>query len=197
MRKLAALALLAFACATQPPAPPPAPAPPPEPYGLKVEEEVTILAMEDSRAFDPAVVSTWIKHENPLHRQRMALALGRIGAITKTGVAELATLVNDPDRRVRETVAFSLGEIGDGAETLFALANDQDAAVASEAVEALSKLAPNKDLLPRYLAIADNETREGVRARAVRFLFRWNDDVASEGARRALGATSTNVRQEG
>lgn len=198
MRKLLPLILVA-ACATQPP-PPPAPAPVPVregPYGMTVEEEATILALEDRRQHDPDVVNTWVRHENSLHRQRMALALGRIGAITKSGVAELGTLAGDPDRRVRETVAFSLGEIGDGAETLFRLAADPDAAVAAEAVEALSKLSAHKAaVLPRYVAIADTANTEGVRARAVRYLFRWDDDTASEAARRALGSTSSAVRQE-
>ncbi|HEX6084310.1 MAG TPA: peptidylprolyl isomerase [Thermoanaerobaculia bacterium] len=200
MRKLLPLMLVLAACAT--PAPPPAPvaAPTPAregPYGLTVEEEATILAFEDRRQHDPDVVNAWVRHENSLHRLRIALALGRIGAITKTGVAELATLAADPDRRVRETAAFALGEIGDGAETLFKLAADPDAAVAAEAVEALSKLSANKALIPRYVAIADTANTEGVKARAVRFLFRWDDDTASEAARRALGSTSSAVRQEG
>ncbi|HEX8409898.1 MAG TPA: peptidylprolyl isomerase [Thermoanaerobaculia bacterium] len=196
MRKLLPLVLV-LACATQPPPPAPAMAEgPKEPYGFTIEEEATILALEDRREHNPAVVNTWVAHENSLHRLRIALALGRIGAITKTGVAELTTLSKDADRRVRETAAFSLGEIGDGAETLFTLAADADAAVAAEAVEALSKLSVNKTLLPRYLAIADGDTREGVRARAVRYLFRWDDDAASEAARRALSSPSTNVRQE-
>ena len=197
MRKLAALALLAFACASPAPLPAPTPAPPAEPHGLTIEEEANILALEDRRELNAEVVNAWVAHPNPLHRLRIALALGRIGAITKTGVPELTTLSKDDDRRVRETTAFSLGEIGSGAETLFTLAADADAAVAAEAVEALSKLAADKTLLPRYLAIADNASTEGVRARAVRYLFRWDDDTASEAARRALSAASSAVRQEG
>lgn len=197
MRKLLPL-LLFVACATQQAPPPPAaPAPPAEPHGLTIEEEASILGLEDRREHDAAVVDAWVAHPNALHRLRIALALGRIGAITKTGVPELTTLSKDSDRRVRETAAFALGEIGLGAETLFALAADPDAGVAAEAVEALSKLSADKSLLPRYLAIADNATTEGVRARAVRYLFRWDDDTASEAARRALGATSSAVRQEG
>ncbi len=195
MRKLLPL-ILFVACATQQ-APPPAPASPAEPHGLTIEEEASILALEDRREHDAEVIDAWIAHPNSLHRLRIALALGRIGAITKTGVAELTALAKDPDRRVRETAAFALGEIGSGAETLFTLAADPDAAVAAEAVEALSKLSADKSLLTRFIAIADHATTEGVRARAVRYLFRWDDDTASEAARRALGATSSAVRQEG
>src|SRR5687767_7937603 len=119
MRKLAALALLAFACASPAPLPTPTPAPPADPHGLTIEEEANILALEDRREHNAEVVNAWIAHPNPNHRLRIALALGRIGAITKTGVPELTTLSKDDDRRVRETTAFALGEIGLGAETLF------------------------------------------------------------------------------
>jgi cyclophilin family peptidyl-prolyl cis-trans isomerase/HEAT repeat protein/thiol-disulfide isomerase/thioredoxin len=200
MRKLLPLFLF-VACAVQQAPPPASPAPPAEPHGLTVEEEATILALEDRREHNAVVINAWVAHPNPLHRLRIALALGRIGSVTltgtKSGVPELITLSKDDDRRVRETTAFALGEIGSGAETLFTLAGDPDAAVAAEAVEALSKLSADKSLLPRYLAIADNATTEGVRARAVRYLFRRDDDSASEAARRALGATSSAVRQEG
>lgn len=204
MRKLLPLILLlATACATAPSPVPSVPgtalgeASPAEPHGLTIEEEATILALEDRREHDAEAIRTWIAHPNALHRLRIAQALGRIGAITRTGVPELGTLAGDGDRRVREMTAFALGEIGSGAETLFTLAADPDAGVAAEAVEALSKLAADKSLLPRYVAIADKASTEGVRARAVRYLFRWEDDSASEAARRALGATSSAVRQEG
>ncbi|HEY0372095.1 MAG TPA: HEAT repeat domain-containing protein, partial [Thermoanaerobaculia bacterium] len=195
MRKLLPL-ILVVACATPQAPPPAAPAPPPEPHGLTIEEEASILALEDRREHDPAVVNAWVAHPNTLHRQRMALALGRIGAITKSGVPELTILSKDTDRRVRETTAFALGEIALGAEVLFTLAADPDASVAAEAVEALSKLSADKTLIPRYIAIADNASTEGVHARAVRYLFRWDDDTASEAARRALGSSSSAVRQE-
>jgi cyclophilin family peptidyl-prolyl cis-trans isomerase/HEAT repeat protein/thiol-disulfide isomerase/thioredoxin len=198
MRKLLPLFLFTFACATQPP-PPPQPEAPFEPHGLTVEEEAAVLAMEDRREHPADVVNSWIAHRNPLHRLRIALALGRTAPHTKTGIADLARLAADPDRRVREMVAFSLGETGDtsAAATVMILTDDSDASVASEAVEAFSKLTKDKSQLPRYIAIADNARAEGVRARAVRYLFRWDDDTASEAARRALGAVSTAVRQEG
>jgi len=196
MRRLLPL-ILFVACATQQAPPPATPAAPQEPHGLTVEEEATILTLEDRREHNAEVANAWIAHANPLHRLRIALALGRIGAITRTGVPELTTLSKDDDRRVREMTAFALGEIGAGAEVLFTLAADPDASVAAEAVEALAKSFADKSLLPRYIAIADNATTEGVRARAVRYLFRWDDDSASEAARRALGSASSAVRQEG
>ncbi|HEX8169307.1 MAG TPA: HEAT repeat domain-containing protein, partial [Thermoanaerobaculia bacterium] len=223
MRKLApAILLLALACTTTPPAPVPAAAPQPsaapEPdHGMTTQEEARILALEDRREYDPAFVAAWVKHPNPLHRIRIAAALGRIGAHAfidttgdgfldtsekRAGLDELNALSSDPDRRVREMVAFSLGEMGDvkGASTLFYLTGDADAAVAAEAAEALSKLATDKvfvrEQMQRYLWLLDAKWPEGVRARAARFLFRFDNDTASEAALRALGTSSAAIRQE-
>jgi cyclophilin family peptidyl-prolyl cis-trans isomerase len=197
MRPLAALALLfAVACRTAAPPPPPPATPAAAPQAMTNEEEARVLALEDRREYDPALVASFVQNPDPQHRVRIALALGRIGPHTHTGVAELKTLATDSDRLVREMAAFALGEIGDSSaeETLFTLANDSDAGVAAEAVEALSKIKPN---LARYVAIADGSAPEGVRARAVRFLFRFANDDASAAAMRALGSASAAIRQEG
>jgi cyclophilin family peptidyl-prolyl cis-trans isomerase/HEAT repeat protein len=200
MRRYALLALLLSACATTPPPPLPKPAAPaiPEVYGFTIEEEARILRLEDRREFDPALVSAWIGNTNPLHRKRMALALGRICPHTESraGVDALRQLVNDSDRTVRETAAFSLGEIGDEAalDPLFVLADDADSSVAAEAVEALSKLAP-KTPFARYAPFAAAPKPEGVRTRAIRFLFRWGSDEASTVAANALASSSSAIRQ--
>jgi cyclophilin family peptidyl-prolyl cis-trans isomerase/HEAT repeat protein len=191
--------------------------PPASDYGMTVAEEARILALEDQREYDPELVATWVAHPNPLHRLRIALALARIGPHTfldkdgdreldnnegQAGLEELATLAADSDRRVREMAAFALGEIGDrkGAETLFRLTADNDFGVAAEAVEAVSKLGADPlhgvDHLNRYLWMTDSKWPEGPRARAIRFLFRFNDDRASAAAVDALAAPSEAVRQE-
>jgi len=199
MRRYALLALLLSACAAAPPPPPkPAPAPAPEVYGFTVEEEARVLRLEDRREFDAATVNAWLTNPNPLHRKRMALAVGRIApqSGTRAGADALAPLVNDPDRTVRETVAFSLGEIGDptSIDPLFILAADADASVAAEAVEALSKLAP-KAPIGIYEALTATSQPEGVSTRAIRFLFRWNSDEASSLAASALASSSSAIRQ--
>src|SRR5688500_7098002 len=120
------LILVLAACTTT--APPVAAPEEPADYGMTVAEEASILSMEDRRHYDPAFVAAWVSHPSPLHRMRIALALGRVGPHTfadangsghldanetRAGITELAVLAKDPDRRVRELVAFSLGEIGD------------------------------------------------------------------------------------
>ncbi|HYO78946.1 MAG TPA: peptidylprolyl isomerase, partial [Thermoanaerobaculia bacterium] len=177
------------------------------------------LALEDRREYNPALVAEWVRHENSLHRRRIALALGRIGPHTfvdtdddneqtpgielRAGVTELMTLSSDPDRSVREMVAFSLGEIGDvaGTSTLLKLTSDPDAAVAAEAVEALSKIADDpafrREGLPRYIWMTNEQWPEGLRVRAVRFLFRLPAAQADPAAITALASTSPAVREAG
>ena len=212
--------ILALACTTTapPPAPPPAPAAA-DPYGMTVEEEAQILALEDRRELDLATIERWVSHENPLHRVRIAMALARIGAHTfidlnnnhffdppaekMGGVDLLGKLATDSDRKVREAAAFALGEIADpqGAGTLFYKTTDEDAGVASEAVEALSKIAvADKEWAqqnwPRYFTLTREPFPEGVRARAVRFSFRFDSDIASTQAMANLDSASAAIRQE-
>jgi cyclophilin family peptidyl-prolyl cis-trans isomerase/HEAT repeat protein len=208
--------LIAVACSTIAPAPPP-PTPMPAPaapraYGFKVQEEVRILEIEDRRQYDAPLAAWGIHHPNALHRARMALALGRIGPHTfvdangngvrdegerQAGVAELVTLVNDPDANVRATAAFALGQIGDASsiDALVQFAGDADGDVAGEAVEALSKLAA-KVPLARYAVFASASAPEGVRARAIRFVFRFKSDEASAIAADALASPAARIREE-
>lgn len=219
MRKLLFLPLaLAVACTTAtPPAAVETTPEPPSPHGFTVEEEARILALEDRREYDPTVVAAWVSNPNALHRVRIALALGRIGAHTfidknnngladvyepQAGLAELQNLAKDSDRNVREMAAFALGEIGDldAVNTLFYLCTDDDGGVAAEAAEALSKLAAFKPFVEqhfiRYSWMTKANWPEGVRARAIRYLFRFNTDEASQLAADALADTSTVIRRE-
>jgi len=212
MRRL--LAVMVMTGCTAAPAPTPAPPPPsPAPYGLTIAEESRVLALEDRREYDPALVEAWVRHANPLHRARIALALGRIGPHTfvdtngngqrdpgehQAGVEALAPLVSDPDVNVRVTVALALGQIGDlaAADSLVRLASDpENASVAAEAVEGLSKLAPRL-ALQTYAPFTAEGQREGVRARAIRGLFRFASDDASEISAKALGSNSSAIRRE-
>jgi cyclophilin family peptidyl-prolyl cis-trans isomerase/HEAT repeat protein len=211
MRRL--LAVMMIAGCTAAPTPTPAPAPPASPYGFTVEEESRILALEDRREYDQATIESWVHHPNSLHRARIALALGRIGPHTfidangngerdtnerQAGVDDLSTLANDRDNTVRVTTAFALGQIGDitATDTLLQLASDRESAdVAAEAVEAMSKLAPRL-ALASYARFTGEDQREGVRARAIRYLFRFRSDEASAIAATALASPSAPIRQE-
>ena len=211
MRKFLLLISVAAACTTA--APPQAPEPPPpEPVGLTIDQEARILALEDRREYDAALADAWIHHVNPVHRARIALALGRIGPHTfvdangngerdanerQAGVDDLAALTSDPIPTIRAVAAFSLGQIGDpaAADTLTRFAGDADGDVAAEAVEALSRLAATLPLA-RYTPFTAESQREGIRSRATRYLFRFRSDEASAIAANALGSASTIVRQE-
>jgi cyclophilin family peptidyl-prolyl cis-trans isomerase/HEAT repeat protein len=214
---LASLLILAGCSIIAPPPPPPPPVPaatpaPPRAYGFKIEEEVKILQIEDRRQYYAPLAEWGIHHPNALHRARMALALGRIGPHTfddangngvrdegerQAGVAQLVTLVNDPDANVRATAAFALGQIGDptSIDVLLQFANDADGDVGGEAVEALSKLAA-KVPLARYATFTTAQMPEGIRARAIRFLFRLKTDEASSIAADALASPSARIREE-
>lgn len=201
-----------LACTTVAPPVPPSAAVPPAVHGLTIAEEASILEMEDRRAYAPEAVSVFVNHANELHRQRIALALGRIGPLTfadangngvrdsgehAAGVAELQKLSTDPSSTIRETVAFSLGEIADESaiDTLVTLAGDADSSVAGEAIEALSKYGA-KLPLARYSAFLAESRPEGVRARAARYLFRFGTDDASALASPFLGSNSPVMRRE-
>jgi cyclophilin family peptidyl-prolyl cis-trans isomerase/HEAT repeat protein len=210
MRRLIVLLLL-VGCTTT--APQPSPGVAFEPQGILLEEEAAVLRLEDRREFDPGLAARWAAHPNVLHRERIALALGRIGTAdfedangngqldegeTMAGVGILQRLAADPEPSVRRVVAFALGEIGDaaGIPTLLTLAGDPEHAdVAAEAVEALSKNAA-ASMLQQYLPFTVAEQRKAVRARAIRYLFRFDSDEASAVAAASLVESDTDVRRE-
>ena len=213
MRRLAAVLIITGCTAVTPPPAPVTTVASQAPYGFTVEEEARILRLEDRREYDAALVQQWVHHPNALHRTRIALALGRIGPHTfidvngngerdpnerQAGVEDLASLATDSDAKVRVAAAFALGQIGDSTtrETLLGLAADRESAdVAAEAVEALSKMAA-KIPLASYAKLTGADQREGVRARAIRYLFRFRSDEAMAIAANALDAPSAAIRQE-
>jgi cyclophilin family peptidyl-prolyl cis-trans isomerase/HEAT repeat protein len=211
MRRLTPFLLFAaLSCttATQPPA-----SSEPVVQGITDDEEAIILRLEDRRELDRSVAAAWIAHPNVLHRARIALAIGRIAPHSfsdtnansvrdpgeaPAGIDLLISAANDPEYAVRRNVAFALGEIGDeaGISTLLTLTRDAaHADVAAEAVEALSKMAA-KVGVERYAPLAADE-RPGVRARALRFLFRFTSEQADAIAAAALSDLDPAIRREG
>jgi cyclophilin family peptidyl-prolyl cis-trans isomerase/HEAT repeat protein len=217
MRTLAPLLLLLGIACTTAPKLPQAETGPSGPHGLTIEEEARVLALEDRREYDAELVKTWAGHANALHRSRIAMALGRIAPHTfldanrngerdagegQAGVEELIALSHDPDRNVREAAVFALGEAGDeeAVNSLFTATVDSDGGVSSEAIEALSKLGEKKlltgDGFKRYKWLTDKSWPEGPRARAIRYLFRFEAPEASQIAMESLGDTAPAIRQE-
>lgn len=207
-------ALLTFGCSTTPaPEPDAMPEAVAPDRALTLEEEAMILQLEDRREYDRAVAMGWARHPNAIHRSRLALALARIGEATfadndgdglkdadetMAGIEPLAVLAKDADPRVRRNAAFAFGELGDaaGIQFLLELAHDREHAdVASEAVEALSKLARFVPI-ETYLSFAEPGIAEGIRTRALRFLFRFETPVAMEAASAALDDPLFVIRRE-
>src|SRR5438034_832281 len=171
MRKLVGVVLLA-GCTASGGLKPAAPPTPSEPYGFTVEEEARILQLEDRREYDAALVERWIRHPNPLHRARIALALARIGPHTfidgngngerdpterQAGVDDLVALVSDPDINVRVVAAFALGQIGDTAalDTLSQFATDPNLLTRAYVLRALGAIAAPESLGVMIAALAD------------------------------------------
>ena len=124
MRRVLAVMLFSGCAAGPARVPAPTPAVPPAPYGFTIEEEARVLALEDRREYDPAIVEQWVHHPNSLHRSRIALALGRIGPHTfidsngngerdsterQAGVEDLAGLANDRLGKIKDAHAASFG----------------------------------------------------------------------------------------
>lgn len=211
-----ALTFLIGGCAAAP-APEPVSAGPieddraPEVLPLTVGEEADILQIEDSRMWDRDFSSAWMSHPNAAHRERMAIALGRIGSANledsnrsggldasdlPAGLSLLVDAADDAHYAVRRAVAFSLGEIGraTAADTLMLLTRDEHADVAAEAVEALSKLAVPATF--DHVRALTADPREGVRLRAIRYLFRYPAEPAEPVTVSLLGSSDAAVRRE-
>jgi cyclophilin family peptidyl-prolyl cis-trans isomerase/HEAT repeat protein len=137
----------------------------------------SIEALEDVRARDAEPLIAALASERPERQARAALAMGRI---QDAGYAEpLAEATRSPDRQVRRTALFALGQLGlaEGATPPAAAVEACRVALAAEepktiavAVEALGKLAPEgaAELFTPLLRHGDAD----VRVAAAHALFR-------------------------
>src|SRR5579859_3082902 len=162
---VAAIALVASACASVPPPPParPSPAPAAPPF----EEKMSwILRLEDQRVLRDAPQAAASAPSEPARdpgttgadsppppdllrllgdqearvRRRASLAVGRVGL--REAVPPLVALLSDPDPEVRQMAAFSLGLLGDrnARDPLVAALDDPAPIVKGSAAEALGLL---------------------------------------------------------
>jgi len=100
-----------------------------------------LLAAEDARRYDDALLRRGARSRDPLVRRRAALTAGRIG--DRRAGSLLATLLDDRHGEVRSNAAFAIGLLGDSSLAGVLVARLQrtplDSATASELVTALAK----------------------------------------------------------
>lgn len=177
-----------------------------------VAGEAIILRLEDRREYDRGVALDWSRHADPMRRERIARALGRIGTASfddangngmrdpgepMAGVAQLTELANDPVADVRRSAAFAMGEIGDPSaiDSLFGLTGDADASVGATAADALTKLAAAVPF-DRFQSLTSTQFPAEVRSVAIRYLFRFGTDEASGTAAMLLESRDLSSRVE-
>ncbi len=109
-----------------------------------VDAIASVLAVEDARVFDDAVLGVAAHHPEPMVRRRAALAVGRIG--DSTGTPLLLQLLEDPATVVRDDAAFALGLVGDQSavpalrELVLATEPNEQGAMHREAVTAIARI---------------------------------------------------------
>ncbi|HEX5387650.1 MAG TPA: peptidylprolyl isomerase [Gemmatimonadales bacterium] len=109
----------------------------------RVGQLAALLAAEDARAYDAALLSRGVQSPAPLVRRHAALAIGRIG--DRRGTHLLVPLLTDPDTAVGADAAFALGLLRDTA-AVPALARRlfrapfRDAAESAEAATAIARI---------------------------------------------------------
>ncbi len=136
------LLALGTGCASAPapsaPGSPPAPRPQPPLTSPRLDPSLLLL-LEDRRIYEPLVVARTLEGAPEL-RQRLAVALGRIGDSQGRPILEI--LLADPTVEARRAAAFALGELGHpGARAaLLRAAADPDRETGALAVESLAKL---------------------------------------------------------
>ncbi len=108
----------------------------------RVDLLAELLAAEDARRYDAAVLRRAARARDPLVRRRAALAAGRIG--DAGGGPLLVTLLDDADASVQASAAFAAGLLGDSTVAGALVARLQraplDSATAAEIVTSLAKI---------------------------------------------------------
>jgi cyclophilin family peptidyl-prolyl cis-trans isomerase/HEAT repeat protein len=110
--------------------------------GARVELLAGLLAAEDARRYDEALLQRAARSRDALVRRHAALAAGRLGDLR--GGPLLTALLDDADRSVRATAAFAIGLLRDSTLSGALVARLQrpalDSATASELVTSLAKV---------------------------------------------------------
>jgi peptidylprolyl isomerase len=111
------------------------------------EAEREILKLQDQRSLGGGTLTAFLADKDPQLRLRALLALANFQDTTT--VSTVASLLNDPDGKVREAAAFALGQIGIKGiqeQLLARLWRERDSVAAGTIFEALGKIGDEKAL---------------------------------------------------
>lgn len=170
--------------------------------GASVEALAPVLAAEDARQWNDAVLRRGVTFADTVVRSRTALAIGRIG--DPQGLPLLLTLLDDPENNVRPSAAFALGLLRDTmavAPLIRALttAPGQDIATTRETITALARIGGRDaaefiaDILAGRATLATPDTMLAVRW-AVFESWRLGPDAPIKEIVRYVSDTSGDAR---
>lgn len=111
----------------------------------------TLYTLQDER--NTAQLLPYFKHQNALYRETAALAFASVQ--DRTAIPNLATLLEDPEDRVRKAAAYALGQTADSTAENFLIAvlnRETDKTTRAQMFEALGKVATKigVEVLTRY-----------------------------------------------
>ena len=152
-----------------------------------VEALAGVLATEDARRFDRALLRSAARHPDKIVRRHAALAMGRIG--NPAAVPILLELLSDPDTTIQKDAAFALGLIGSVSaverlrELILNTPADEQHGMHAEAVTAISRIGGIeggelfRNLLARWVGEATTANSPISVVRAVGDAWRLGEDA--------------------
>ena len=170
-----------------------------------VDQIASVLAVEDARRFDLAVLSDGARAADPAVRRRAALAIGRIAA--REGLPLLLELLADQDSTVQADAVFALGLLRDTAavpplrQQLASAGGGPTPAIALEAVTALAKIggptgaAAIEEVLRQSTVAVPGADPQGMAVRAALEAWRLGPDAPVGTLLQLAGAETVFVRR--
>ncbi len=111
------------------------------------DQEKEILTLQDQRSLGDGKLLAYLSDANPHLRARALVALANIQDTSTAGVA--ASMLNDPDAKVRTAAAFAVGQIGlpqTQDSLLIHMSQEKDAITLARIFEALGKIGDEQSL---------------------------------------------------
>jgi HEAT repeat protein len=160
---------------------------------VKSRESLTTLLTKLDKGFALSLIEEFRTADSEKKNNIISI-LELFHELDETVQEEILKMTDDPDSRVRATVARTLGRIQAFHDRYIAglkLLYDEDARVRANAVEGATKDSP--EFRERILELSeDGEPRE--RANAIRQLFVWQEPLASDRLDRFIADPSPNAR---